>query len=243
MLSIFQKKIFLADLLDGFTDFHNHLLPGIDDGAKSVEESIAMIKKFNEFGVTNFVASPHVMGEFYPNIPETILPALEQVEKNLPDGNSIKAAGEYMMDQFLIDQLENENVLNVVDNYVLVEMSYFQAPINLAEILFKIQNRNLKPILAHPERYAFYHGSNLSKYEDLKARGCHFQLNMLSLTPHYGISMQKTAFQLLENGMIDFISSDAHRMEHLEKIGNIKLKKKQLNVIEPVIEKSKALFV
>ncbi len=242
MLSIFQKKIFLADLLEGFTDFHNHLLPGIDDGAKSVEESIAMIKRFNEFGVTNFVASPHVMGEFYPNTPETILPALEQVKKNLPEVNSIKAAGEYMMDQFLIDQLEKENVLNVVDKYILVEMSYFQAPINLAEILFKIQNRNLKPILAHPERYAFYHGSSLTKYEDLKARGCKFQINMLSLTPHYGIGMQKTAFQLLENGMIDFISSDTHRMEHLEKIGNIKLKKKQLNVIEPVIEKSKALF-
>jgi protein-tyrosine phosphatase len=242
MLSIFQKKIFLADLLEGFTDFHNHLLPGIDDGANTVEDSIAMIKRFNEFGVKNFVASPHVMGEFYPNTPETILPALEQVKKDLPKGNSIKAAGEYMMDQFLIDQLEKENVLNVVDNYVLVEMSYFQAPINLAEILFKIQNRNLKPILAHPERYAFYHGNNLNKYEDLKVRGCSFQLNMLSLTPHYGIGIQKKALQLLENGMIDFISSDAHRMEHLEKIGNLKIKKKQLQFIEPVIEKSKALF-
>lgn len=242
MLTIFQKKIFLADLLENFTDFHNHLLPGIDDGAKSVSDSIAMVKKFNEFGISSFIASPHVMGEFYPNIPETIIPALEEVRKELPEGNTIKAAGEYMMDQFLIDQLEKENVLNVVENYVLVEMSYFQAPINLAEILFKIQNRNLKPILAHPERYAFYHENNLDKYEDLKARGCKFQLNMLSLTPHYGIGMQKKAFQLLEHKMIDFISSDAHRMEHLDKIGTIKLNKKQLQLIEPVIEKSKALF-
>ncbi|GGW87327.1 tyrosine-protein phosphatase [Salegentibacter mishustinae] len=242
MLSIFQKKYFLVDLLEGFTDFHNHLLPGIDDGANSAEDSIAMIKKFNEFGVTNIVASPHVMGEFYPNTPDTILPALDKVKKNLPHGNSIKAAGEYMMDQYLIDQLEKDNVLNVTENYVLVEMSYFQAPINLAEILFKIQNTNLKPILAHPERYTFYHDSGLDKYKDLKTRGCDFQLNMLSLTPHYGTGIQKKAFQLLENGMIDFISSDAHRMEHLEKIGNIKLKKKQLNLLEPIIEKSKALF-
>ena len=242
MLSIFQKKYFLVDLLEGFTDFHNHLLPGIDDGANSAEDSIAMIKKFNEFGVTNFVASPHVMGEFYPNTPETILPALEKVKKILPNGNSINAAGEYMMDQYLIDQLEKNIVLNVTENYVLVEMSYFQAPINLAEILFKIQNNNLKPILAHPERYAFYHDNSFEKYKDLKARGCDFQLNMLSLTPHYGTGIQKKAFQLLENGMIDFISSDAHRMEHLEKIGNIKFKKKQLNLLEPIIEKSKALF-
>ena len=125
MLSIFQKKYFLADLLEDLTDFHNHLLPGIDDGANSVEDSIAMIKKFNQFGITNFVASPHVMGEFYPNTPQTILPALELVKKNLPEGKSIKAAGEYMMDQYLIDQLEKQNVLNVTENYVLVEMSYF----------------------------------------------------------------------------------------------------------------------
>ena len=242
MLSIFQKKYFLVDLLEGFTDFHNHLLPGIDDGANSAEDSIAMIKKFNEFGVTNFVASPHVMGEFYPNTPDTILPALDKVKKNLPHGNSIKAAGEYMMDQYLIDQLEKNNVLNVIENYVLVEMSYFQAPINLAEILFKIQNNNLKPILAHPERYAFYHDNSFEKYKDLKTRGCEFQLNMLSLTPHYGTGIQKKAFQLLEKGMIDFISSDAHRIDHLEKIENIKLKKKQLNLLEPIIEKSKALF-
>jgi protein-tyrosine phosphatase len=242
MLSIFQKKIFLVDLLEGFTDFHNHLLPGIDDGASNTEDAIAMIEKFNQFGITDFVASPHIMGEFYPNTPETIYPALEKLKKALPKGNSIKAAGEYMMDQLLIEHLEKENVLNVVDNHVLVEMSYFQAPINLAEILFKIQNRNLKPILAHPERYAFYHGSNLNKYEDLKARGCSFQMNMLSLTPHYGIGMQKTAHQLLEKGMIDFISSDAHRLAHLEKIEKIKLKKNQLRLIEPIIEKSKALF-
>ena len=242
MLSIFQKKYFLADLLAGFTDFHNHILPGIDDGAISVEDSIAMIQKFNEYGVTSFVASPHVMGEFYQNTPETILPALEKVKKELPKGNFIKAAGEYMMDQYLIEQLEKDYVLPITNNYVLVEMSYFQAPINLTEILFKIQNSNLRPILAHPERYAFYHDSSFSKYKDLKTRGCDFQLNMLSLSPHYGTRIQKKAFQLLENGMIDFISSDAHRMEHLEKIGNIKLKKKQIASLEPIIEKSKALF-
>src|SRR6056297_555563 len=99
MLSIFQKKYFLADLLEDLTDFHNHLLPGIDDGANSVEDSIAMIKKFNQFGITNFVASPHVMGEFYPNTPQTILPALELLKKNLQEGNSIKAEEEYMMEQ------------------------------------------------------------------------------------------------------------------------------------------------
>jgi protein-tyrosine phosphatase len=242
MLSIFQKKTFLADLLPGFTDFHNHLLPGIDDGANTVADSLAMISIFNELGINDFVASPHVMGEFYPNTTATILPALEKLKEKLPEGNTIKAAGEYMMDQFLLEQLESPNLLKTTEKHLLVEMSFFQAPINLEEILFKIQNQNLKPILAHPERYAFYHSSSLKEYKDLKTRGCTFQLNMLSLTPHYGPGIQKKAFQLLENNMIDYLSSDAHRIEHLEKIKTIKLTKKQLSLIEPVIERSKALF-
>lgn len=242
MLSIFQKKTFLADLLPGFTDFHNHLLPGIDDGADTATDSLNIIEKFNELGVNNFVATPHVMGEFYPNTPATILPALNKLKKQLSKDTQIQVSGEYMMDQFLLEQLEAENLLPILEKYLLVEMSYFQAPINLEEILFKIQNQDLKPILAHPERYAFYHSKSLVKYKDLKSRGCDFQLNMLSLTPHYGIGIQKTAFQLIESGMIDYISSDAHKVEHLEKIKNIKLTKKQHSLLEPVVSRSKSLF-
>ena len=243
MISFFQKKIFFVDLLEGFTDFHNHLLPGIDDGAATPQASLEMIERFRKFGVKNFVCTPHVMGEYYPNTKQTIGNALEELKAVLPSGIEISAAGEYMMDQHLMDSLEEgEKMLPITGNNVLVEMSYFQAPINLKEILFTILTSGQKPILAHPERYAFYHSKNLQKYNDLKDRGCSFQMNMLSLTPHYGTGMQKTAFQLLEAGMIDFISSDAHRIEHLEKLEKIKLNKKQVQLLEPVIEKSKALF-
>ncbi len=243
MISFFQKKTFFVDLLEGFTDFHNHLLPGIDDGAANPEASLEMIEKFRKFGVKRFVCTPHVMGEYYPNTRETIGNALEKLKSVLPSEIEISAAGEYMMDQHLMDSLEEgEKMLPITGNNVLVEMSYFQAPINLKEILFKILTSGHKPILAHPERYAYYHSKNLEKYKDLKGRGCSFQMNMLSLTPHYGSGMQKAANQLLDAGMIDFISSDAHRLEHLEKLEKIKLNKKQVQLIEPVIEKSKALF-
>lgn len=242
MLSIFQKKNFLVDLLEGFTDFHNHILPGIDDGASTLDDSVALIRKFKEIGIKDFVATPHVMGDYYPNNQNTIGKALDLVKNAEVTDISIKAAAEYMMDQHLVDTLQSEDLLSVAQNYVLVEMSYFQAPINLYEILFKLQNKSYSPILAHPERYAFYHGSGLTQYKDLKNRGCSFQMNILSLTPHYGIGIQKTANKLLESGMIDFISSDAHRLQHLEKLLSIRISKKQLKLLEPVLENSKNLF-
>lgn len=242
MISFFQKKQYLVDLLEGLTDFHNHLLPGIDDGSPSVENSLEMILKFREFGVKKFVATPHVMGEYYPNTLETINAALAELKPVLPEDINLKASGEYMMDQHLLNILEENLVLPLHKQFILVEMSYFQAPINLNEILFKIQNKAFKPILAHPERYVFFHSKNLEEYKDLKIRGCDFQMNILSLTSHYGLGIQKMAYELLENQMIDYLSSDAHRPEHLEKIAKIKISKKQAQLIEPVIEKSKALF-
>ena len=125
---------------------------------------------------------------------------------------------------------------------MLVEMSYFQAPINLKEILFKLQTHGYKPVLAHPERYAFYHSKDLRKYEELKNRGCLFQINALSLSPHYGTNMQQIGFKLLEAGMIDFIGSDTHREQHIDKLENIKMNKKLTVQVQKVIEKTKSVF-
>ncbi|MDT0686540.1 tyrosine-protein phosphatase [Autumnicola psychrophila] len=242
MLSFFRKKEYLIDHLEGFTDFHNHLLPNIDDGSDSVEESVELINKFGEFGINNFVATPHVMGEYYPNTPETIKDALERVKQDLPKEKNLSAAAEYMMDQHFVKILDSGEILPLTKEYILVEMSFFQAPINLNEILFKIQNKGYKPILAHPERYPYLFSKDLKGFEDLISRGCKLQLNMLSLTRHYGPGIQDIAFQLLENGFIDFLSSDCHRLEHLTKIQAIRLPAKKMNLLQPVLEHSKNLF-
>jgi protein-tyrosine phosphatase len=154
----------------------------------------------------------------------------------------ISAAAEYMMDQNFHELIEKEKLLVLRDKYVLVEMSYFQAPINLKEILFKLQTMGYRPVLAHPERYAYYHSKDLSKYEELKNRGCYFQMNALSLSSHYGKNMQQTAFLLLEKGMIDFIGSDVHREQHLEKIEKISLSKRKYDQVKKVIENTKNYF-
>jgi len=242
MLSIFKKNTYLVDLIGGITDFHNHILPGIDDGAKTVEESIGLIKAFNNIGIYNFVATPHIIGEYYPNTPETISNAFNQLNADLPDPVKLNYAAEYMMDLHFIDIIENNELLPISRNKVLVEMSYFQSPINLNEILFKLQNNSFSPILAHPERYTYWHSKDLEKYDNIKSRGCELQINMLSLSGHYGKSIQKAAFQLLENNMIDFIASDVHKLDHIEKIKNIKILKRHKHPVEKIITNSKNLF-
>lgn len=247
MLNIFKKKIYLKDLLEGIPDIHNHILPGIDDGAANLEDSVGLLRKLGTLGVTSFIATPHVMNDYYPNTPATIKKALETLKakiSELPDLRKvkIKAAAEYMMDQSFLELLEKEKLLTLSENYVLVEMSYFQAPINLNEILFKLQTHGYRPVLAHPERYAFFHTKDLRKYEELKKRGCLFQLNVLSLSTHYGSRMQETAYKLLQSGLIDFIGSDTHREQHLEKWEKIKLPLKIVDPVKEIILDTKKTF-
>jgi len=247
MISIFRKKEFLIDQLEGITDIHNHILPGIDDGAATIDDSILLLEKFKNLGITKFIATPHIMNDFYPNTSETIKEALDKLKDKIDKTDSLKNteirfAAEYMMDQSFLDLLHEHKLLTLKDNMVLVEISYFQAPINLSEILFKLQTSGYRPVLAHPERYAFYHSKDLSKYKNLKERGCLFQLNALSLTQHYGGDMQKIAYKLLEAGMIDFIGTDTHRVQHLEKLSNTVIPRKNKDSVYKMISKTREYF-
>lgn len=247
MFSIFKKKFFLQDLLEGSIDIHNHILPGIDDGASEIKDSLALIDKFGEMGVKNFIATPHVMNDYYPNTPETINGALLKVKEALQNSGkndiNIKAAAEYMMDHSFMELMENDDLLTLNQNLVLVEMSYFQPPINLNEILFKLQTKKYKPVLAHPERYAYFHSKKLEKYRELKQRGCTFQLNILSLIGHYGSNIQEAAMMLLDNDMIDFIGSDTHQLRHLEKLSAAKISEKRFNKLKPIVENTRQHFM
>ena len=211
---------------EGFVDIHSHLLPDIDDGAKNLDNSIELIQKMSSYGIKNLITTPHVLGDVYPNSSKTILEKLELVKKELIKRNitdvSIKASAEYMMDEQFSKLLEKGDILTLKDNYILVEMSYFNPPINLYEILFEIQLKGYKPVLAHPERYLFYHNS-FDNYYKLKKAGCLFQLNLLSLTEQYGKHVQKTSGKLLKKNIYDYVGTDTHHQKHLEllkKIGN-----------------------
>jgi tyrosine-protein phosphatase YwqE len=225
----FKKKIPLTDFFtDGFVDIHSHVLPGIDDGAKDMDTSIALLLKMASYGIKNFITTPHVLGSVYPNSSEVIKQQLAAVKKELEKRNikgiSIQAAAEYMLDEEFSALLDQKDILVLKDNYILVEMSYFSAPLNLYELLFKIQLKGYKPVLAHPERYHFYH-TDLKNYYQLKQAGCLFQLNLLSLTGQYGKGVQKISEKLLKENLYDFVGTDTHHQNHLALLPKIGTKK------------------
>jgi protein-tyrosine phosphatase len=227
MFNFFSKKLFLRDLFEGFVDIHNHILPGIDDGAKIVDDSVGLIKEFKSLGVSQFIPTPHIMQGFFPNTDETIGNSYQILLEALAEASllteiKINPAAEYMLDDNFEKLLKNQDLFTLNRNYVLVEMSYYQPPINLENIIFDIKNQGYIPVLAHPERYSYYHKS-LDYYERLKQLGCLFQLNLLSLSEHYGRQVEKTAKYLLNNHMIDFVGSDVHRLGHVTKLSKLKI--------------------
>lgn len=224
-----EKSIPLTTFFnDSFIDIHSHLLPGIDDGAKNIEHTLALISKMRSYGIKNFITTPHVLGDVYPNTSDIIKEKLSEVRVALEESGyndiNINAAAEYMMDEKFSELLVNDDILTLKDNFILVEMSYFNAPYNLYDILFEIQLKGYKPVLAHPERYNFYH-KDFQNFYKLKKAGCLFQLNLLSLTEQYGRGVQSTAEKLIKEGLYDFVGTDTHHENHLRLLQKIGTKK------------------
>lgn len=239
MFHFFSKKVFLKDLLENFVDIHSHILPGIDDGAKNTLESIRLIEGLQALGVKQFMPTPHVMQDFYPNTNKTIGDAYQKLlgdlDSNLLSEITINPAAEYMLDDNFIKQLETQKLLTLKGNYLLIEISYFQPPINLEEIILKIKMKGYLPILAHPERYSFYHNTK-DQYIKLKQLGCLFQLNLLSLSSHYGKKIEKTADYLIEQQLIDFVATDTHKDTHIKKLSNLTLSNNLAKKLQVIID-------
>ncbi|WP_340077615.1 tyrosine-protein phosphatase [Leptobacterium sp. I13] len=245
MASLFSKKSFIADLLENFVDIHCHILPGIDDGASNSKVSITLIRKLKKLGIVHYIATPHVMFDYYPNTAYTIAEAYEKLQDALVKTNlsqiTVSAAAEYMIDMHFEELLDTKNILPLKGTYVLVEMSYLQPPINLEATLKKIQDKGFLPVLAHPERYVYYHDKKMS-YDYLKRLGCFFQANLLSFGPHYGKNVQKTAHYLLENGWIDFVGTDVHHIGHVNSLAELTVSSKTFEHLKPVIANTTRVF-
>ena len=246
MLSFFRKnkKTITTLFPDNYVDIHSHLLPNIDDGSKSFEESVKLIKRLSNYGIKNFVVTPHIMDGVWNNTPQNINQKLFELTNYLKTqeiyGIKIRAAAEYMIDANFEILLNKKELLTIKDKYLLIELSYFNPPINLKEILFNIQIAGYQPILAHPERYTFYH-SNYKEYVKLKELGCLFQLNLLSLSQHYGSKITKIAEQLLKDNLIDFTGTDTHNNHHLDALETIN-NRKLLKLVAPVLENNAQLI-
>jgi len=237
LLFFSKPKPTLADLIpNNYVDIHSHLLPGIDDGAKDDEHSLSLIKKLQDYGFSQFITTPHILTGVWNNTRENI----HEKERTTIDtlrSNSFtmpfRAAAEYLMDDTFLKLINSDQLLTLKDNYVLVEMSYLNPPIQLYDIVYELQIAGYKPVLAHPERYVFYH-SNFEEYYKLKKAGCEFQINLLSVTGYYGKQVLQTAERLLKENLITYTGSDAHHERHVESFKNKILIKKHESLAEAI---------
>lgn len=222
----FLKKIFSGkkEILPSFdlsgigVDMHSHLIPGIDDGSKSMDETIAMLAKFESLGIKKVITTPHIMSDYYKNTPEIILGGLANVKAMAKELNlkiEIEAAAEYYFDETLLARLNSgEQLLTFGDNHLLFEFSFHTEPPKIDTLIFDLVTKGYKPVLAHFERYAFLF-DRFEMAEEWRSKGVLIQMNYNSLFGHYGPEVQKQARRLVDNGQVDFVATDCHRMDHL----------------------------
>jgi tyrosine-protein phosphatase YwqE len=197
---------------------HNHLLPGIDDGAQSMDHTIGMLIKFIELGYKKIVFTPHVMQDCYPNTPEIIQSKLDDVRHELDKLGLdiiVEASAEYNIEDSFWDKIKLDNLLALPGNYILFEYSFFSKPLQTEKYIFELIVKGFKPIIAHFERYPYYFNQP-EIIKEYREKGVLIQLNLLSIVGHYGPEVQKQAHRMIDNGWVDFVATDCHRIEHLE---------------------------
>ncbi len=220
MFNIFKRSKSATEPQPFFfnTDIHCHILPGIDDGSPDTVTSLTLVKRMQSWGLKRIIASPHVTNLTFPNTPETVGAAREDLKKVLADAGSevvIENSAEYRIDDLFARELEAERLMTLPNNYILIENPFVREPGNLDSIIFDLQVRGLRPILAHPERYSYYY-NNPGRYEALHNAGAMFQINILSLAGGYGKIERKIAEMLIDKGLVDFVGTDLHNAAHAD---------------------------
>ena len=234
-----RKEVFEPFDLSRFkVDIHSHLIPGIDDGSQTMDQTIAMLAKFQELGYKKVITTPHVMSDSFPNTSENILAGLEDVRAEIKKVGltiEIEAAAEYYFDETFVAKIKAKDLLTFGDNYVLLEFAFHSPPQYIDQMFFELQSRGYRPVVAHFERYMYFLGK-IEKAIEWRQKGINIQININSLFGHYGPDIKRQAERLIDAGEFDFIGTDCHRIEHLmlledsltspyiHKIGNYLLK-------------------
>lgn len=212
-------------------DIHSHFIPGIDDGSKTIEESVEMITELHNLGYKKIITSPHTMSDYYRNTTEIILNGRNDVKQALKTAAisvEFDAVSEYYLDYDFERKLDEGPLLTFGNKYLLFEISYMNPPDNLYHVIFKMQLLGYKPVLAHPERYNFWH-KEFEKYEAFIDKGVLLQMNINSLTGYYSLSTKKIAEQMIDKNMISLLGTDCHHMGHINLIKQV--------IYEPYLEK------
>jgi tyrosine-protein phosphatase YwqE len=227
---LFKKKKYKEELspinLSEYikVDMHSHILPGIDDGAKNIDQSIELIEGLIGLGFSQLLCTPHVMTDFYRNSTDLIKIKLDQLRNELDRRNiniNIRASAEYYFDEELTKRLKRNDIISFgKERYLLFEFSYLNEQQQIFEIITDMINAGYTPVLAHPERYPYY-VMNSEKFRQIKSMGVKFQINLLSLTGNYGISAVKGAKYLIDENLVDFIGTDIHKNTQLEGLEHV----------------------
>ncbi|MHA7130396.1 tyrosine-protein phosphatase [Algoriphagus namhaensis] len=222
IFDIFKKKSTITESLslDWLeVDMHSHLIPGIDDGSKSTEESLELISRLAGYGLRKIITTPHIMSEYFKNTPEIIKMGLEDLKKSVKKAGieiEIEAAAEYYLDEIFLEKVKaGEEILTFGDNYILVETGFINRPQMLVETLFQLEMSGYTPIFAHPERYQ-YLLADKQLLQELIDRNLLFQVNLLSLTGFYSKPVKDFAEMLIERGVVRFFGTDCHNTRYLD---------------------------
>lgn len=229
-----NKKIYTSNLSVLNADMHSHLIPGIDDGSKTIEESIVLLKKLKNLGYSKIITTPHIQSDFNKNTPETINNGYIQLSEALKSENidiCLEVAAEYMIDDRFYKILKSGNLMTFGDKYILIELSFFNPPNDLNSLIFDLEVAGYKVILAHAERYFFWH-DDFSGYEDLKNRNIYFQVNIISLGGYYSKQVKKIAEKLIKNNMVEFLGSDVHNINYINFLEKTILEKSFQKILE-----------
>ena len=230
MFGFLRKEIIIkSEILTDFTDYHSHILPNVDDGIKSVEKALAVLDSYQVLGVKRVVFTPHIMADYPQNSAQFLRSKFEEFKRLYTGEIELSLGAEYMLDAKFEKHLNSGDLLPIVDNYLLVETSYINSPINFMDQLRAIQSKGYFVVLAHPERYNYMQNDD---YKQLKNIGVLFQLNLLSIVGVYGKGAEQRAKKLLHSGCYDFVGTDIHNLEfHLNVFHRRKLSKKDINGI------------
>ena len=204
-------------------DMHSHLLPGLDDGAETLEHSLDLLRALRELGYRKLIMTPHIMGDFYKNTPESIRAALKLLRDAAAEAGlgdvELECAAEYYLDEFLGRKLADGTEMLTFGGdkrYLLFETSYMNEPLNLFETIFELRALGYTPVLAHPERYTYLYG-RFAEIEKLRRdHGVLLQINLNSLAGYYSPAAKKVAEQLIDGGLVDFVGTDTHHLRHTD---------------------------
>ena len=201
-------------ILNGLTDWHSHILPGVDDGFRSMKDSLEALSRYESLGISEVWLTPHVM-EDVPNATEVLKNRFSELCDAYKGALRLHLAAEYMMDSLFERRLRDRDLLplGTGGKHLLVETSYFNPPAGLVEILKSIKTAGYFPVLAHPERYMYM---DMEDYSALMDSGVRLQLNLCSLVGMYGKEVQKKAFRLLRKGYFSIVGTDLHRLSQLD---------------------------